>query len=402
MTATDVNSNVATRTSPRRRAAPSGWREPPMALTQTGRSASLALAETPLGRTISTTATDIWNDSCAIDELEYAISFGAVGATANPTIVTDVWKKEPTYWRDRIRTLSAERAASTEIDLAWTIVEEMSVRGAKLLEPAFALEGGRQGRLSMQTDPTLHRSADAMLDQSLGFVALAPNIIVKFPATAAGIAAMEEATYRGVSVNTTVCFSVAQALASGEAIERGLRRREAEGLDIASMGPVVTVMMGRVEDWLRVQMERDGIIADPTALPWSGVAVMKRTYTLFRERGLRARPLGAAIRHHLHWSELIGGDLVITLPSNWQKRFNASAIEVRPRIDEPVDPAIVAELSARFPDFVRAYEPDGLAHDEFDTFPPTARTLRAFIGSYHELLHAVTDAMIPNPDVRGA
>ncbi len=53
---------------------------------------SLPLADSPLGRTISTTATDIWNDSCAIDELEYAISFGAVGATANPTIVTDVWK----------------------------------------------------------------------------------------------------------------------------------------------------------------------------------------------------------------------------------------------------------------------------------------------------------------------
>src|SRR6478736_7148592 len=52
----------------------------------------LPLAESPLGRTIATTATDIWNDSCAVDELEYAISYGAVGATANPTIVTDVWK----------------------------------------------------------------------------------------------------------------------------------------------------------------------------------------------------------------------------------------------------------------------------------------------------------------------
>lgn len=54
-----------------------------------------ALAKSPLGRTIATTATDIWNDSCAIDELDYAISFGATGATANPTIVTDVWKKAP-------------------------------------------------------------------------------------------------------------------------------------------------------------------------------------------------------------------------------------------------------------------------------------------------------------------
>jgi transaldolase len=211
---------------------------------------------------------------------------------------------------------------------------------------------------------------------------------------------MEEASYRGVSVNTTVCFSVAQALAAGEAIEKGLKRREAEGLDIESMGPVVTVMMGRVEDWLRVQTERDGIVADPAALPWSGVAVFKRAYGIFRERSYRARLLGAAIRHHLHWSELIGGDVVITMPSNWQKRFNASDIEVRPRMDDPVEPAIVAELSAHFPDFVRAFEPDGLTRAEFDTFPPTTRTIRAFIASYHELLHAVTDAMIPNPDLR--
>jgi transaldolase len=158
-------------------------------------------------------------------------------------------------------------------------------------------------------------------------------------------------------------------------------------------------MMGRLEDWLRVVGERDGIVADPTVLPWSGVAAFKAAYGIFRERGFRARLLGAAIRHHLHWSELIGGDVVITLPSAWQKRFNGSAIEVRPRIDEPVDPAIVSELVARFPDFVRAYEPDGLAIDEFDTFPPTVRTLRAFVTSYHDLLHVVSDALLPNPDV---
>lgn len=362
----------------------------------------LPRADSPLGRTISTTATDIWNDSCAIDELEYAISFGAVGATANPTIVTEVWKTDPAHWRERVRTLARERPTATEVDLAWAIVEEMSTRGAKLLEPAFAAHGGRQGRLSMQTDPTLHRSPDRMVAQGLSFVALAPNIIVKFPATSAGIAAIEEATYRGVSVNTTVCFSVAQALAAGDAIEMGLRRREAEGLEVASMGPVVTVMMGRIEDWLRVQTERDGIVADPVVLPWSGVAVFKRAYGIFRERGYQARLLGAAIRHHLHWSELIGGDVVITMPSSWQKRFNASDVEVRPRMDVPVDPAIVAELAAHFPDFVRAYEPDGLTRDAFDTYPPTARTLRAFIASYHELLHAVTDATIPNPDVRAS
>ena len=98
--------------------------------TLTG-TAVLPLADSPLGRTIATTATDIWNDSCAVDELEYAISYGAVGATANPTIVADVWKADPARWRDRVRALAAERADATEIDLAWAIVEEMSLAGAR-------------------------------------------------------------------------------------------------------------------------------------------------------------------------------------------------------------------------------------------------------------------------------
>jgi transaldolase len=362
--------------------------------------ARLPLAGSPLGRTVTATATDIWNDSCAVDELEYAISFGAVGATANPTIVTDVWKADPAHWRTRVRALADERPDATEIDLAWAIVEEMSLRAAPLLLPAFEASGGRHGRLSMQTDPTLFRSFDRMLAQGQHFASLAPNIVVKFPATSVGVRVMEEATYRGVSVNATVSFSVPQAVSAGEAVERGLRRREAEGLPVDDMGPVITVMMGRLEDWLRVQTERDGIVADPSSLPWSGVAVFKRTVAEFRDRGLRARPLGAAIRHHLHWSELIGGDVVITMPAVWQRRFNASSVEVRPRMDDPVDPAIVDELQRHFPDFVRAYEPDGLAPSEFDSFGPSARTLRAFVGSYHELLHQVGDALVPNPDIK--
>ncbi len=356
----------------------------------------------PLARTVAESPTDIWNDSCAIDELEYAIGFGAVGATANPTIVHDVWRKDPAHWRGRARALAAAAPAATEVETAWAVVAEMSTAGAKLLEATFVREGGRKGRLSIQTNPTFWRTRDRMLDQGAELTALGPNIIVKFPATSVGIEVMEEATYRGVSVNATVSFSVAQALAAAEAVERGLRRREADGLRTDDMGPVITIMMGRLEDWLRVLTERDGVICDPEALPWSGVAVFKRAYALFRERGYRARPLGAAIRHHLHWSELIGGECAVTLPSTWQMRFNASDVEVRPRIDDPVEPRYLDQLRSRFPDFERAWDPDGLSIDEFDTFGPTVRTLRAFIGSYHDLLHAVTDAVLPNPDVRAS
>jgi transaldolase len=354
----------------------------------------------PLARTVAEMATDIWNDSCAVDELAYAIAFGAVGATANPTIVVDVWNKEPGHWADRVRALGVEQPSWSEVELAWAIVEEMSVRGAALLAPTFEEYRGRKGRLSVQTNPTLFRSADRMVAQATHFATLAPNIIVKFPATAAGIAGIEEATFQGVSINATVSFSVAQAIAAAEAVERGLSRREAAGERTDSMGPVITLMMGRLEDWLRVLADRGGVIVHPSALPWSGIAVFKRAYGVFRDRGFRARLLGAAIRHHLHWSELIGGDVIITMPSSWQKRFNASGLEVRSRIDEPVDPVLIDELRLRFPDFERAWEPDGLRVDEFETFAPSARTLRTFIGSYHELLHLVNDAMLPDPELR--
>ena len=351
------------------------------------------LTASPLARTISETPTDVWNDSCAVDELEYAVAFGAVGATANPTIVVDNWKKDPARWAQRVRELAADQSTWSERELAWGMVAEMSVRAAPLLMPAFADSGGRAGRLSVQTDPTLFRDAPALVTQAFGFDGLAPNIIVKFPTTAAGVAAMEEATYRGISVNATLSFSVAQALAAGEAVERGLSRREAEGLPVAQMGPVITIMMGRLEDWLREVVDRDGLSVHPSALPWSGIAVFKRAYAEWQSRGLRARLLGAAIRHHLHWSELIGGDVVITMPSSWQKRFNASSVEVRSRIGEPVDAAHLAELRT-LPDFVRAFEPDGLGVNEFDTWGPSVKTLRGFIGSYHELLHLVGEALL--------
>jgi transaldolase len=146
--------------------------------------------------------------------------------------------------------------------------------------------------------------------------------------------------------------------------------------------------------------ERDGITIDPAAPNWAGIAVFKRAAALFRERGYRTRLLAAAYRHHLHWSELIGGDVSLTIPYAWQRRFNASAVEVRARFDNPVPPAYVDELLARIPDFGRAYEPDGLAIHEFDGYGATVRTLRGFIGSYWDLVRTIDDVLLPNPDVR--
>ena len=352
----------------------------------------------PLQEMTRSTPTCLWNDSADPDELRWSLEQGGVGATCNPVIAHTVLKARLAEWRPRIAALIRERPSATEDEIAWAAVEALSIDAAALLIPAFESSGGRNGRLSIQTDPRLYRNAAALVEQAARFASLARNMIVKIPATRAGIDAIEEATARGISINATVSFSVPQAIAVGEAVERGLRRRAAGGHDIAGMGPVCTIMVGRLDDWLKVVMEKQGITIDPGHLEWAGVATFKHAYSIYRERGYRLRLLSAAFRNHMHWSELIGGDVVISPPAAWQKRFAASDIEVRPRVDTPVDRAIVETLHRRFEDFRRAYDADGMRIDEFDDFAPTRRTLRQFLAACDDLSVLVRDIMIANPD----
>ena len=357
------------------------------------------LVDSPMLRTARLGTTDYWNDSCAPAELAYAIERGAVGATSNPPIVLEVFGREKDYWYPSVRELAAADPALTETDLAWAVVEEMGIRGAGLLAGIHKTSGGRQGWQSLQVDPANYPARDRMVAQGLRFAGLAPNIQVKFPATDVGIAAMEEATARGVNVNSTVSFSVPQAIAAAEAIERGLGRFAAAGGDPGRLAPVVVIMVGRLDDWLKVVAERDLLSITPGVLDWAGIATFKRSYAIFRERGYRSRLLAAAFRQHLHWTELVGGAVSLTIPHAWQVRFNQSGLEPTARLDLPVDPAILAELET-IPDFRRAYAPDGMTPAEFVEFGATARTLRAFIKSSHDLTGAVRDIVLPNPDIR--
>lgn len=346
------------------------------------------------------TPTVLWNDSCSIQELTDSIQINnAVGATCNPVIVLSVLKKEWDIWKGRIPQIIAEMPTASEEQIGWRVIEEMSQNASKLLLPVFERDKGKNGRLSIQTNPKYYRDPNAILDQSERFNSLAPNMIVKIPATAAGIVAIEEATYRGISINATVSFCLPQAIAVAEAFERGITRREKEKKDISTMGSVCTLMVGRLDDWLKVVAEKRGIIVNPWILDWAGVAVMKKAYKLYQQRGYRLRLLSAAFRNHLHWSEFIGGDVVISPPYDWQVKYNASDVTIENRMQIDVDPAIVDELDRKFVDFHRSYNEGGMTNAEFDDYGPTRRTLRQFSKATDDLYALVRDVMIPNPDV---
>jgi transaldolase len=244
------------------------------------------MSNSPLKFAAENSPTSLWNDSADPKELANSISWGAVGATCNPPIALTAIMADLPHWTTRIKEYSQAHPTATDDEIGWAMVRELSVNAAKLLEPNFKKYNGRNGRLSIQTDPRLHRDAKALAEQAFEFSQLAENIIVKIPVTSYSIDAFEEATYRGVSINATVSFTVAQTLAVAEAVERGLKRREAEGLDISTMGPVCTIMVGRTDDWVRLSAEKAKAAFDPGIFEWAGIATFKNAYKIYQEKSV--------------------------------------------------------------------------------------------------------------------
>jgi transaldolase len=102
----------------------------------------------------------------------------------------------------------------------------------------------------------------------------------------------------------------------------------------------------------------------------------------------------------MHWSQLVGGDIVISPPFAWQMRLNASGIEPVPRIDEPVAKPVIETLYSAFPDFRRAIDTDGMTIEEFEQYGASRQTLRQFLNACAELELLVRDVLLPDPQLK--
>ena len=339
---------------------------------------------------MSALGADWWNDSCGLRELTEAVANGAVGATSNPVIFSAAVAEDREHWIPVIDRLAREFPHEIEDEIAWRLIAQVGIEAAAILRPVCDRTRGVKGYLSMQVSSKYYPDRQRMVDQGVFLAGLAPNIAIKAPAVEAGIAAMQELSARGIRVNATVSFSVAQAVACAEAIERGLRRAPSG----AAVHPYVTIMIGRVDDQLKRVQQRDQIAVEPAYLEWAGIAVFKRAAALFRARGYRATLLCAAYRHEGHWAEIVGPGVLQSIPYKWWKQFDQSARAVRLTLEGPVEEKIVAELSAKFPDFRAAYDEKGLTPPQFVHYGASINTLSQFLAGYQQLLEIVRSRML--------
>jgi len=97
---------------------------------------SAVVYKSPLHKMTQSTPTRLWNDSAAIKDFADSIEHGAVGATYNPVIALGVVKKDPRL-KEKNQAVIQERPAATEGEIAWRLVQDISVQGAALVKPIF-------------------------------------------------------------------------------------------------------------------------------------------------------------------------------------------------------------------------------------------------------------------------
>jgi transaldolase len=316
------------------------------------------------------TSTRWWHDSADPAELDVALQRGAVGVTTNPVLVSAAVKKNRDRWRQPIervgaRALPPEQKAEELMRIAVTHAAEKV--------PGF---------VCAQVNPAHAGHRDCMLAMAQRFHSWSPNIAVKLPATAAGLDVLEACAADGITVTATVSFTVAQVLATAERHRLAQRRARERGIEPGQCFAVL--MIGRLDDYLRDVARDARAEVSERDICQAGLAVAKRAHTLYRAQKYDATLLVAALRGPYHLTELAGGDVVMSIHPSYQGAFLSRDLPRETRIDQPVPPDVLARLHD-VPDFVRAYEPDGMKPSEFMTFGLTGRTLSQFDVAWKEL-----------------
>ena len=193
----------------------------------------------------------IWFDfirrsTIASGELQALVDQGVRGVTSNPTIFERAITAGDEY-DDDIRTLTALGKSTVEIYEALAIADIRSA--TDILRPVYDAAGGADGYVSLEVDPRLaHDTPGTCADaQRLFHTVDRPNLMIKVPATPAGIPAIQTLIGQGVNVNVTLIFSLDHYQAAAQAYIAGLEDLAEAGGDVGQVASVASLFVSRVD-----------------------------------------------------------------------------------------------------------------------------------------------------------
>ncbi|MFE6153450.1 transaldolase [Streptomyces sp. NPDC057889] len=261
-----------------------------------------------------------------------------VGVTTNPSIFQAAIGSGEGY-EEQLADLATR---GVTVDEAVRMMTTADVRAAAdILRPLYDATQGRDGRVSIEVDPRLAHDTDATVAEAkqLSWLVDRPNVMIKIPATKAGLPAITEVIGLGISVNVTLIFSLERYRAVMDAYLAGLEKAQAAGIDLAGIHSVASFFVSRVDAEIDKRLDQVGTDEAKSLKGRAALANARLAYEAYEEvfaseratkletaGANKQRPLWAstgvkdpAYKDTLYVDELVAPGTVNTMPEGTLK-----------------------------------------------------------------------------------
>ncbi len=237
---------------------------------------------------LSNLGVSIWLDDLSRERIssgnlqELIDEHSVVGVTTNPTIFQQAISQGELY----AERLAAQKQAGKNAEEAVFALMADDVRDAcDIFVPIFQATNGVDGRVSIEVSPELAHDTEGTIAQAqqLADAVDRPNVLVKIPATRAGLPAITETLARGISVNVTLIFSLERYREVVDAYFAGLEEASRRGVDISTLHSVASFFVSRVDTAIDAKLDAEGSAAAAALRSRSGVANARLAYQAFEE-----------------------------------------------------------------------------------------------------------------------
>lgn len=323
------------------------------------------------------------------------------GCTTNPPLSWAVLQKRTDEWIEIIKEKRKSYKGKSQYGLFKMVYMETVKRGAEKFLPLFEASGGKLGHISGQVDPNLIKNEAAMKEMADELADIAPNVMIKIPASTAGIPVFKYLASKGIATNATTCFCVPQIMAVANAVTEGITEHRKQGKERHGWRAVITQMSGRFEDSasFRGYIDKNNMAINALELRQASNAVMKKCVKLMKERNQPLKMLMCSARKHVdfegnifypHVDMFVGAPMVFTCPPAMigDVLYHYRNREIKDGWSQPVPEEVMKKLNS-VPYFVKGYEEDGYAVEQFDEITSLNENAVAFIKATNEMIEFV-------------
>ncbi len=328
------------------------------------------------------TPTRFWVNNPSGAEMDKSVAAGAINCTTNPAYCAKLLTSDTEYIRNVIDQVIVQETHDIE-EAAVLVYQRTSKRVMDRFLPLYEGSNGAYGYVTMQDDPREDQQTDEIVRCMLANRQFGPNYMAKIPVIEGGLEALEACVEENVPICATEVFSIAQAIHMCELYETAAQRT-------GNRPPFfVTHISGIYDEYLGKVVQRDRIEIAPEVLAQAGCAIARKEYKLIKERGYSTTLLGGGARGTHHFTEMVGGDVHVTINWSTAQQIIDAGTPIVSRIDADPPPAVIDELREKLLDFRKAYDDDGLTVTEFADFGPVQLFRNAFLKGWYLLLAEV-------------